>query len=566
MGRYGRGVVYDFGTTMDSPVGQWQLLTQFPYPELDPELGNYVVMIWGVVGNVALNGQTLGQCELELRINTNQPISPPVRLWGPYVNHVNGLNRGSSFCLIQKVAFAPGTQPLSLYGRYASPIPSQGSPTFRVEPLSWMVVDLDEIGANKWAYQEYAPGPSGFDLPFLGSPPAQLATLTLPWQASSESWLCFFTTQVAPGSDFLPYNTFMAHLPDGTWGSATDYAGLTQHGTVARGPVDVSGATLRVHTGLFRRYVATSANDAIGLGGINIYNSGFSPYPSRVYGGRLFAINVDNDIGFSVTTLQPGWAFYGETPTRHQQTLAMGEGARVTALACAVPDVVNTTGKSFAGYVEQGANKAGALVPLHVYETNTFDSMPEWVSGEILARQGSNYLRWYGLRNPVEGSGAPVPFWFSKYWYGVTLALKTTAGIGGYGNETPGPVVVIRPGKEALGLGSLTALPLEPSFSLPAEQSIETSALKTISGHVVAWPRFLVPRQRWSLRWALSRADRDTLQAFFAGLDAQTFKWTPPNGVESAFVLVGDAVEEEDLGSGKAYSVTAQVLRLVYIG
>jgi len=138
--------------------------------------------------------------------------------------------------------------------------------------------------------------------------------------------------------------------------------------------------------------------------------------------------------------------------------------------------------------------------------------------------------------------------------------------------DVVGPTVEIVPGREALGIGTLTLLPYEPSAVLESEELDEAVEHNTPTGYRTTWPPLVSARRRYPLRWAaLTAAQKTTLVAFLVGLQTTkgAFRWQPPDSAtEHAFVL--------DMGQGhgwtqrmitpNAFQLEAAALQLVYVG
>lgn len=131
--------------------------------------------------------------------------------------------------------------------------------------------------------------------------------------------------------------------------------------------------------------------------------------------------------------------------------------------------------------------------------------------------------------------------------------------------------VAIVPGRESLDVGSLNALPngaggeqLLPEVGRGLQDEMARHAFEPDDGELLTWPHFLTPRRTFRLIWrGLSRADRDTLLAFFAAQADRAFKWAPPGESDTAFV-VHSSPSSRDVGL--VHEVTVTAVELVWTG
>ena len=127
---------------------------------------------------------------------------------------------------------------------------------------------------------------------------------------------------------------------------------------------------------------------------------------------------------------------------------------------------------------------------------------------------------------------------------------------------SPLPALLI-PGREAIGLGSLNAIPFEPDAKSAVTLEVPLLGLRTDTGYERTWPKFSKVRREWRWSWQrLSRADRDTLEAFL--IANPTFKYTEPDAAAAtAFAVTG---RPESIDEGFLYTVTCNVGELVFVG
>lgn len=154
--------------------------------------------------------------------------------------------------------------------------------------------------------------------------------------------------------------------------------------------------------------------------------------------------------------------------------------------------------------------------------------------------------------------------YFAQHWQALIFGMHRGAVSTPVPAESAGPTVVITPGREAPALGSLSALPIQPSYALRERLVSERTELQTPLGYSITWPRFSTPRSERTFVWeGLTKTQRDTLLAFFEGLSVAAFKWTPPHLTETAFVAVSHPTVTD---VGLLHTVSIDVVELKWIG
>lgn len=154
--------------------------------------------------------------------------------------------------------------------------------------------------------------------------------------------------------------------------------------------------------------------------------------------------------------------------------------------------------------------------------------------------------------------------YFGRYWQTLIFGMSRGPATSDVIVETAGPTVVIVPGREAPNLGALSALPIQPSYTLRERLVTQRSELRSPLGYSVTWSRSATPRSERTFVWdGLTAAQRDTLLAFLRGLSVAAFKWAPPHLTETAFVAVSHPIVTD---VGLLHSVTIDVVELQWIG
>lgn len=211
--------------------------------------------------------------------------------------------------------------------------------------------------------------------------------------------------------------------------------------------------------------------------------------------------------------------------------------------------------------------RAFALLDTPAGSTRMFyrDRQRDFIAGENVAV----------VRSPtdvVANLGTPpyneeVLAFAARYWQLAGWSWENAFALTPIPDEVAGAEVVIVPGREGLALGSLTALPINPSLPLAFREVKDRTELRTISGYMIAWPIFTGPRRMLSAEWrGLTSAERDTMLAFRAALGAQVFKWTVPHDLaETAWAFTSPEFEVDDLGAG-IFSLRADIVELVFVG
>lgn len=151
------------------------------------------------------------------------------------------------------------------------------------------------------------------------------------------------------------------------------------------------------------------------------------------------------------------------------------------------------------------------------------------------------------------------------------LVLSTAPG---HGLSRPpadliGPELVIVPDKEALDVGNLPTLPIEPNTPPSWEEIDPAFELKTPTGYTVSWPMSLEPRRRGPLRWTgLTATDKDTLVDWLRSRkdSGAAFAFMPPDASSALpFVLDGKSFRWTHQ-SAQHYEVSIEVIELRYTG
>ncbi|HET9692872.1 MAG TPA: hypothetical protein VFP48_00690, partial [Steroidobacteraceae bacterium] len=131
--------------------------------------------------------------------------------------------------------------------------------------------------------------------------------------------------------------------------------------------------------------------------------------------------------------------------------------------------------------------------------------------------------------------------------------------------ETPGPIVVIHPAREAPSLGSLPVLPVTPDEPVVLSWDSEEHAIETLNLHRITIPRFL--KHGRAVRFAfggLTYAQAETLAAFLA-TNSGAFRHQWKGWTEVAWRAIPDTWQMRG-GDGVLLSASFEAIELRFVG
>ena len=202
--------------------------------------------------------------------------------------------------------------------------------------------------------------------------------------------------------------------------------------------------------------------------------------------------------------------------------------------------------------------------------------------GPVIASKDEGILAFEMVNETISGApGTAAPARYEFFWWGRigpstpndNWDVEDLISVGFFLDDNPANVptglpaapvpVLLIPGREALGLGSLNAILFEPDAKSAVTLEVPLLGLRTDTGYERTWPKFSKVRREWRWTWQrLSRADRDTLEAFL--IANPTFKYTEPDAAAAtAFAVTG---RPESIDEGFLYTVTCNVGELVFVG
>lgn len=618
-----------FSASTNFGPGPWQHLTSLRPSQL---LGNanHVAIVQGTLARSSHTNPS-SKVQLEVRV-VSHGAGPTV---APYkAHHVTLSNDGFSsggmaglpFFIVHRLG-ASNVNPVDVYARTvhhqhtaaATPV---GDAVGMIENLTVTFFDLQALDDESipWSHTS---GTSTVQFATPGSSPGAVLTspgltLTSPDDDGTDVWALFWDVEVIPRE---PGQTWESRGPSP---SLTFYGPFTVNQWRCVPAVVQSGGTVRsqwVGHGYGSRQTPTVASDRVHVGGsfLHQFPSGQTTDRFEVYGiedtnwgeadggagvpqtttrtssvaFELFAIPA-HKLNLQWTENASSTAHYG-APDEHALEFPSTEVApirvswtgdqsrgRVAFFNGVGRPLFNQTGidielatdveYSFARSGTIGTNDNPTLYLHHYDETeHTFDNEV----AEITEIVGPNSIQGTGKWNPAM---APVFRQVGGADYAATRSaqlwtIEQKVGIPTYTepNPQPGADVYLVPGHEAPDVANLAALPLTPTNLVAYELDAEPSALRTLDGELITWPRYLRPKVRASFSFVIDIAnaagatDLSTLTTFIRTTKAFQFA---PYGEPTArpYVIDRASVQGPKQVSRKVVEMQFDAFELRYVG
>lgn len=407
-----------------------------------------------------------------------------------------------------------------------------------------------------------------------------ITSAALPWTTGTDYWLVFGTAKFRQGSYTDSTNILFQKESSGAYAWDPSAAwGYQTHGGVSRGRIDYD-PNFNVYrneywTGIAQVVAVSNGTTKLSIKGIGQYDEAVIAPPGQAKPVFLRG----GFVAFKLSAV-PGWDYYqpggavshykasGTTVTRE---ITLAESRRLLVLASATPQGapnrggIATSCQFNDGVILPDKFTARAFASIYIPGSGYIEGMPDLRMAKAEAMDGLNRMTYFGRLNPNAPNGTP-PYNAGNLCLACCAFETDTSLYPPDVAEVVGPTIYVTVNRETTALGTLSALPIEPSFGYDMRVEVPRVRYRTFNGYEVSWPRFNRPRRTYSVRWnGLSTTQRDTLTTFFRGLGAAAFKWTPPGEPTArAFVLDGPPVQVED--QHPAYDVTATFIELVWIG
>lgn len=538
----------------------WANLAQFPTAgSLPASPTEYVLLISGSVGNFSQNGCTNTAVELGVRVGSG--VGAPTS--GHRVIHAvadadmgPGTNRVTPFLMIVRTTLSSASQIRMVYTFRRNGDPVTCSATADIFNLSIILWNLSALGTSN--YYHGSQESTGTTLPLAGS--GAFATFepsgTVPWSSGTENWVTWHSAQVRPGRTDSTFTSFVQGW-DSSGSSQLFARGQGYSGVAAR--VNASAQTSVYSMGLVNVDQITQANTKLRVRAQSLGTQGPEAVATRfdvfsVRGDILDNFTFDDTVA-TIYNASNESIEYDEITAQVYQTRQ-----DVLAIGCAVPLRVGF----MSSYGAQTLNLNGSFPVAYAMTRNVSGLLVEEGPPQItIARRpgvGTQLIaQWGGKGNPIEASPRTTANEFALIAFS-----QSDEGPPAVSLPSPGPEVVVVPGREALNLSALSSLPVEPDQEISETWINDVTTMTTERGDKIAWPAMIVPRRQVEFAWNdITRAQLNTLLEFFDGISTMAFKWTDPKlGVALPYVIVGRQISARD--SSGFYSVRLQAVEGVY--
>jgi hypothetical protein len=547
--------------------------------------GTWAFVVWGMIGRLAdvIGRSTNAVAEVALG-DQNGPFGDAFTTvkWDDIgLSVVSGSEiRGHPFIFCRTydtvLSGARGTwnasKDLTLWARIArnGDSPANVGGEFSVGNVAMLAFRINALNLNQWFADRFTPAsPASNNRQSQGYKNHWLSSILGVFDHVDSEWLVFSSTQYRPGNVATGapfYETSVC--PSGLWASAVPLIGERQRmGARARG----TPAASFFNMGGMRTFTVANTNTQIGVRGFD-WNAGPTETTSQIWKWETFAIRADalgQFLALTKTAATVGAIFNdflfipnAYEPLENVRSFVFDIQVAISGCwdASSTPGLTRT-------HVPTIVSGGGGYFTIGSLGGHTFQStegihpMLGGLWGNVRSDDLQFRAAWWEL--PPAATGFPAARPAADFTL-ATWIWENDPQVDGVPVPTVGPIVVIQPGKEALGTSSLTAFPFEPERSWEEDPELVREILRAADASVITWPKFLGGRRLFNLEWVLTAADRDTLLAFFAAQDRGAVKWTPPH--ESAAVPLVRFSKPETEDVGLKHRVSASFLELVYVG
>ena len=471
---------------------------------------------------------------------------------------------------------------------------SSVSASFRVGARGLVVFSLDRLGATDWVDGSYRP-PQGQNLNGSPNPPSPGSSRTFHLSSftgifdGADDWIVFGAATVWP-------NWSPAHVGTGIpWyrmrldkgGAGTTFEEIlgrdrlwAMHPLVPAGTGGFGGQGARHQqaTGGFGIISSPEDFDQIRFEGVDRNPSGDT---SAVRGFEWFAIR-SSALGF-FRSLQKDFGGGSLFPMLNDYDAAVlsyepAEWSRPTFASAVLLLTAKWFRRGVGGFsgdlahllwIRTNASAATSrgfslLSPMAV-PTRYVNEGREMILGARIENLRPNEVQFQflGLSNPLDappGTGSnryPTDFAAATWiWENDPDYVPSTV-------PAVPPATTLVPGREAIDIGSISALSVEPERdSIVERPDRKLAEFVSDDGTRSRWPSWLTVRREFDLAWnGLSVAEKDALLDELRGF----VKWTPPFRSAPIALLALGVPDVVDLGRAK-YAVRATLVELVWLG
>lgn len=553
-----------------SDVDGWTICAAVPTSVWTSGTSTYAIFVSGVIGDVDHQNSlpVRARCEVGVFEGTSATAAP-VRVHRVMANDA-GINakygvpfRGMPFQTLLLYTPAPwtSTNALTIKGRiFENGDPSWFGGSFKITDLSVLVFDLTLIGASNYVAQLFLPAGSGGLNNTLAEGFKQY------WRsnrfgANGQKWLVFSAIDYEPRSfsNSSWYKTEIA--PNDDWTTLNRFLGYSRWGTYARGGAPSAGHKI-LQCG-FGFVNVTNATTVVALSGIDRHNNTGERTSLNSWG--VFAVKIDEQA--YITTNSATSSSVVITNNTETAYLPVEMASAFTQNIIVMANGINAWSISGVRSTRSWArmNEGTATIPkdnrMPITVTNFEEGLFHTAIG-VRANSGRAVQhRFLWTRGPNDATEGPLPL---EDIFGLAFDGDDGPNVSPYPAEVSGPIVSVSTGYEAPGLAALADLPFEPDAGSTCTMSFDRNELRTKAGDLITWPKFLTPRQSWSLTWTLTRANAKTLLDFFKAQSVAAFRWQPHTSqAKLPFVCLTDPQAQED---GLVVRVSVDVLELKVVG
>ena len=511
-----RLTVSGMGDQAGPPGGDgWQIVHVLPTTNMQAGARQYAFVVNGKISNRQTNGSGILRGMFQVCLGTTGGARFPHHRASHTMLHPLPADAGIPFqflCIVSSAvadevlgaSINPATTELCVWARvfWNGDAPTYIA-SFDVADLSWLWWDLTAIPSGHWAAHQVLPSAPTV----LPGAAGAFTALSSPIGAAGEQWLHFQHVWYEPRSYNQPATQWaMGYTPDGTvpafvgrigsagWGMARfpapslQFASLLEFGQIQQG-----GFWLHTHTNSTTRAAA----------------GGWQPTTGITYWKRYnhVAVRVDTLTDLR-SRAEPGPLAVGAP--------AIGEAWRDTAIPVERPaagtlvepivlvhGVMREANGSFGGHAlrvfEDVAGPWFGETSAPQVEASRGEGASSIAVGRRVFQTTSPSIQW---KAGLAGSTGvpPVPQVLRDFQFVAFHPVRDPENITTPPGSLPAPIVLV-PGRQAPGVGSLPSPPSQPSSARPQRARHERPSIKGATGYRRSWPLGARPLAELSLQW-----------------------------------------------------------------
>ncbi len=562
--------VTSIGVTNDT--GWTNILTVPPSAFLSGT-GNYAIVVFGNIGDPVWTGTpNLGTAE----VGVTDDVTP-----GAFVKNTFGLNDGNlknqyptgpavrSVPFFMQLLYTPavgtwdGARSLIVRARMArNGDPPTWAGAIAVSELTVLIFDLGRLTASNYFTRTAAFSGAARENAINSEAWKVYDTSPTGFGANGEDWLCFASWNYIPQSFTAPPR-FRVNVENAVPATSTIF-GTHRFGMLPRGGAAKVGCHQYKQGGWFTKTIAPAAC-FVTMEGRDWHTE--TTNRTLVEAWQFFAVRLSAFSG--VTKVHYGTANSVSDPGNYFALMetSLVNTSRQVILANQTLSMADAVSRSFFSQLrmEDGSHSKPEFLTTCPYVHNDLEGVQSYAAAQ--RDLGANVQHRFGARrNLYENPGST----FFQHGYDVSMVgfdFESSPNNASYPIQVSGADVVIAPGYEAGGLAALAELPIKPSFAMPVDLVVPHEELKPPTmPYRITWPRFLTPRGRYDIGWSgLTRAEVDTLSAFFVAQAKAAFKYQPPDRTSLTPFICVDGPQFDDVGRSR-FNASIRAVELRYVG